>query len=200
MIAGKYVKTFFVRYFNLKYKRVDRIGRTPSQIIQDSSPKLKHKAKIHRQWNQGYTFWGDCKDMAWKHWERIRKSKAQLELDLSRDVKNNMKGFFRTSKENERNCNCTLFWQAGGLAKTDTKKAEVLSNFFLGLQQQVLQTHRIHRIQDLMRFIQGSWRNWQMKLLSHYPSRLKSCAGLVKVPLKWGNLTLFFFLIKKREW
>ncbi len=28
-------------------------------------------------------------------WEGIRKAKAQLELNLARDVKNNKKGFFR---------------------------------------------------------------------------------------------------------
>ena len=38
---------------------------------------------------------GRKKDMAQEGREGIRKTKAQLELNLARDVKNNKKGFFR---------------------------------------------------------------------------------------------------------
>lgn len=33
--------------------------------------------------------------MTWQHREGSRKAKAELELSLGRDVKNNKKGFFR---------------------------------------------------------------------------------------------------------
>lgn len=36
---------------------------------------------------------------------------------------------------------------------------------------------------DLMRYIQGFWENWQIKLLFHYPLSQKSHDSLVKFPL-----------------
>lgn len=44
---------------------------------------------MHMQWREGYMSWEDYRDMAWECRERIRKAK-ELELNLARDVKNNM--------------------------------------------------------------------------------------------------------------
>ena len=49
----------------------------------------------------------------------VRRAKAQLELDLVRDAKNNEKSFYRYINQKRK-----------GLVSTDEEKAEVLNNFF----------------------------------------------------------------------
>ncbi|KAK4811350.1 hypothetical protein QYF61_027579 [Mycteria americana] len=44
---------------------------------------------------QGYTSWGDYRGVAQECRDGIRKAKAQMELNLARDIKSNKKGFFR---------------------------------------------------------------------------------------------------------
>ncbi|KAK4811747.1 hypothetical protein QYF61_005315 [Mycteria americana] len=81
---------------------------------------------MHRHWSQGYTSWGDYRDMAQECGEGIRKAKAQLELNLAREVKNNKKGFFRETRENVG----PLLNGARALVTHGMEKAEVLSATF----------------------------------------------------------------------
>lgn len=46
-----------------------------------------------------------------------------------------------------------------------------------------LKNLKVHKLWDLMRYVHESWGNWQLKLLSHYPSYLRSCGSLVEFPL-----------------
>ncbi|KAK4819240.1 hypothetical protein QYF61_027194 [Mycteria americana] len=55
---------------------------------------LTNKNELLGQWTQGYVSWGDYRDVAQVCREGIRKAKAQLELNLAREVENNKKGFF----------------------------------------------------------------------------------------------------------
>jgi len=48
---------------------------------------------MHRQWKQGQVNWEEYRDVAWLCRDRVRKAKAQLELNLARDTKKNKKGF-----------------------------------------------------------------------------------------------------------
>lgn len=41
--------------------------------------KLKHKKEVYRWWKQG--------QITWEKYRGVRKAKAQLELNLARDVK-----------------------------------------------------------------------------------------------------------------
>ncbi|KAK4810454.1 LOW QUALITY PROTEIN: hypothetical protein QYF61_004234 [Mycteria americana] len=110
-------------------KKSGRGGQRPAWLSQDLLAKLKHKNKMHRQLRQGYTSWGDYRDMARECREGIRKAKAQMELNLAGDVK---EGFFqvhRTTKEDEGNCT-PLMSKTGDLTTTDMEKAEVLNDFF----------------------------------------------------------------------
>lgn len=52
---------------------------------------------------------------------------------------------------------------------------------------------------DLMRRTQGSWGNWQMKLVSHSSFCLRSCGSPGKLPMtgKEKNVTLAFRNVKK---
>lgn len=57
--------------------------------------KLKCKKEIHSQRNQGKVSWEEYRDAVQMCRDGIRKDRAQLELNLSRDAKNNNKGFCR---------------------------------------------------------------------------------------------------------
>lgn len=63
-----------------------------------------------------------CKD-------EVRKAKANLELNLGRDVKGNKKGFYKymNSKEKTRESMSPLLNRAGELVTNDMEKAEVLN-------------------------------------------------------------------------
>jgi len=57
---------------------------------------------MHRQWNQGCVSWEEYKDTVQLNRDGTRKAKAQLELNLVRDEKNNEKGFTGTAARKRR--------------------------------------------------------------------------------------------------
>jgi len=50
---------------------------------------------MHKQWKQGQVTWEEYKDAARLCRDRVRKAKIQLELDLAKGTKKDMKGFYR---------------------------------------------------------------------------------------------------------
>ena len=50
---------------------------------------------MYRQWKQVQVAWNECRNVIWTGRDGIRKVKAQMELNLARDLKNNKKGFYR---------------------------------------------------------------------------------------------------------
>ena len=74
--------------------------------------------------------------------DEIRKVKAQMELNLARDVKNN-KGVYRyfgQKRKIKENVPC-LVNKTGELVTTDMEKAEVLNNFFASICTGNLSSH-----------------------------------------------------------
>ena len=64
--------------------------------------------------------------------DAVRKEKAQLELQLARDVKNYKKGFFRyinNKQKQKENTGPWLNWR-GELVTNNAEKGEVLNTFF----------------------------------------------------------------------
>lgn len=61
--------------------------------------------------------------------DEVRKAKASLELNLTRDVKGNQKEFYKctNSKGKTREGVSALLIRAGELVTNDTEKAEVLN-------------------------------------------------------------------------
>ena len=53
---------------------------------------------MHRQCKQGQVTWEEYRDAARLCRDVVRKAKAQLELDLARNVNKNKKGFYRYMK------------------------------------------------------------------------------------------------------
>ncbi|PKU43628.1 hypothetical protein llap_6060 [Limosa lapponica baueri] len=77
-----------------KCKKSGEEGKRPAWMSQDLLGKLKGKKEIHRQWKQEQVSWEEYRDAAQLCKDDVRKAKAQLELKLARDTKNN-KGFYR---------------------------------------------------------------------------------------------------------
>ena len=50
---------------------------------------------MYRKWKQGCVAWEEYSAVAHVCRDRIRKAKAQMEMNLVRDVKDNKKGFYR---------------------------------------------------------------------------------------------------------
>ncbi|KAK4816289.1 hypothetical protein QYF61_014587 [Mycteria americana] len=93
---------------------------------------LKSKRELQRQWKQGQVTWEEYRDTARLGRDGVRKAKAQLELNLARDAKNNKKGFYRytNQKRKVKESVPPLMNKNGDLVSTDEEKAEVLNNFF----------------------------------------------------------------------
>jgi len=72
----------------------------------------------------------------------VTKTKAQLELNLTRDAKNN-KGFYRcvSQKRKVKESICPLMSKTGELVTMDKEKNEVLNFFCLSLHWQPLFPH-----------------------------------------------------------
>jgi len=76
-------------------KQSDREGKRPAWLSQDLLVKLKSKRELHRQWKQGQVYWEEYRDAVWLCRDEVRRAKARLELNLTRNAKNSKKGFYR---------------------------------------------------------------------------------------------------------
>ena len=56
---------------------------------------MREKREVYRKWKQGCVGWEEYRAVVHVCRDRIRKAKAQMELNLVRDVKDNKKGFYR---------------------------------------------------------------------------------------------------------
>ncbi|KFZ60398.1 hypothetical protein N338_05724, partial [Podiceps cristatus] len=113
-------------------KKVGRRGRKPARLGKDLLAKLREKKGKYKLWKQGSVAWKEYRDAVWNCRDGIRKAKAQMELSLARDVKNNKKGFYRYigQKRQAKESIPPLVNGKGELAATDVEKAEVLNEFF----------------------------------------------------------------------
>jgi len=57
---------------------------------------------MKRQWKQGQVSWEEYRDAAQLCRDEVRKAKAQLELNLARNTKNNKKGFCRYDSQKRK--------------------------------------------------------------------------------------------------
>ena len=62
-------------------------------LCRDLQLKLRGRKKMYRKWKQGCVAWEEYRAVVHVCRVRIRKAKAQTELNLVRDVKDNKKGF-----------------------------------------------------------------------------------------------------------
>jgi len=94
--------------------------------------ELKWKRKVYRMWKEGQATWEKYRNIVRACKEAMRKAKANLELNLARDDKDNTKGFFRYigSKRKTRDNVGPLANEVSALLMEDAEKAELLNAFF----------------------------------------------------------------------
>ncbi|KFU97058.1 hypothetical protein N339_06908, partial [Pterocles gutturalis] len=113
-------------------KKSGKIGKRPAWLSHDLWLKLKGKKKMHKQRKQGQVSWEEYRDTAWLCRDGVRKAKAQLELNMARDAKNNKKGFcgYVNQKRKVKESVPALMSKAAKLATTNEEEGEVLNNCF----------------------------------------------------------------------
>ncbi|KFP99488.1 hypothetical protein N329_04107, partial [Haliaeetus albicilla] len=116
----------------LRCKKSGKEGKRPAWMSQDLLVKLKGKKEMHRQWKQGQVSWEDYRDATQLCRDGVRKAKAQPELNLARDAKNNKKGFYRyvSRKRKVKESVPPTVSKTSKLIMTNKEKAEVLNKFF----------------------------------------------------------------------
>ena len=83
---------------------------------------------MHWKWKQGQVPWEEYKEAARLCRDEVRKAKAQLELNLPRDARENKKGFCRSlnQKKKVQEAVPPLMSDTGKLVTAEKGKAEVL--------------------------------------------------------------------------
>ena len=76
-------------------KKASRGGRKLAWLIKELLGILRVKKGACKLWKQGCVTWEEYRDAVRTCRRRIRKAKAQIELNLARDVKNNKKTYYR---------------------------------------------------------------------------------------------------------
>ena len=109
---------------------MSRNGRSLARMNRELFLRLQEKKRIYLLWKKGqatreYKVVKMCR-------EKIRKVKAQLELNLAAGVKRNKKLFYtyiNSKRRTSENLHCLLD-EAGNVITEDKEKAEVLNAFF----------------------------------------------------------------------
>ncbi|XP_028940161.1 F-BAR domain only protein 2-like, partial [Antrostomus carolinensis] len=81
----------------LKSKKSSRRATTSAWLSRELLDKLKWKKEVYRTWKKGLTTWEEYKNVVRGCGDTSRKDKASLELKLTREVKDNKKGFFKNT-------------------------------------------------------------------------------------------------------
>jgi len=113
-------------------KKSSKGDRRPAWLNKKLLAEIRWKRKVHGMWKEGQATWEEHRNMVRVCRDATRKAKAHLELKLTRDVKNNKKGFFIyiSSKRKARDNVGLLLNEAGVLVTEDAEKAELLNAFF----------------------------------------------------------------------
>lgn len=64
--------------------------------------KLREKNKAFRKEKQGRAIWEEYREIVWQARDKARETKAQLEFNLARHIKDNRKGFYRYIARNRK--------------------------------------------------------------------------------------------------
>ncbi|PKU35912.1 hypothetical protein llap_13783 [Limosa lapponica baueri] len=94
--------------------------------------KLKSKKEAYRGWKQGQVDWVEYRETVQAARNKIRQAKAQIELNLARDIKGSKKNFCKCvrDKMKTREDVGPLWKETRDLVTQDMEKAELLNDFF----------------------------------------------------------------------
>ncbi|KAK4831229.1 hypothetical protein QYF61_016327 [Mycteria americana] len=107
-------------------------GRRPAWLTRELWLKLRKKRRVYNLWKKGQATQEDYKGVARLCREKIRRAKAELELNLAAAVKDNKKYLFKhISSKRRAKENLQLLVEGGGNTVTkDEEKAEIVNSFF----------------------------------------------------------------------
>ncbi|KAK4822092.1 hypothetical protein QYF61_009792 [Mycteria americana] len=107
-------------------------GRRPAWLTRELCLELKKKRRVYDLWKKGRATQEDYKGVARLCREKIRRAKAELELNLAAAVKDNKKLFFKyiSSKRRAKENLQPLVDRGGNTVIKDEEKAELLNAFF----------------------------------------------------------------------
>ncbi|KAK4822040.1 hypothetical protein QYF61_006953 [Mycteria americana] len=114
------------------YRKTSRWGRRPAWLNRELWLELRKKRRVYDLWKMGQATQENYKGVMRSCREKIRRAKAQLELNLATTVKDNKKCFYkyisnkRRAKENLH----SLSDMGGNTVTKDEEKAEVHNAFF----------------------------------------------------------------------
>lgn len=77
-------------------KKLGNGNKRPLWINRELLSLLKRKQEIHRRWKQGQVTWNEYRGVVRVSKNEIRKATAHLELNLSKDVKDNKRASSNT--------------------------------------------------------------------------------------------------------
>lgn len=119
---------------------------------------------MHWQQKQGHVAWKDYRDDVRMCTKEFGKDKAQMELYLTGDAKNNKKGFCRKlgKKRKAKESILPLISGKRELATAGIEKAELFNKFFASIRSHI-------------------------SLISHVPEPLGGCWGM-KIPLNGSTV------------
>ncbi|KAK4826464.1 hypothetical protein QYF61_009191 [Mycteria americana] len=113
-------------------RKTSRRGRRPAWLTRELWLELRKKRRVYDLWKKGQATQEDYKGVARLCREKIRRAKAELELNLAAAVKDNKKHFFKyiSSKRRAKENLQPLADRGGNTVTKDEEKAEVLNAFF----------------------------------------------------------------------
>ncbi|KAK4811322.1 hypothetical protein QYF61_024458 [Mycteria americana] len=113
-------------------RKTSRQGRRLAWLTRELWLELRKKRRVYDLWKKGQATQEDYKGVARLCREKIRRAKAELELNLAAAVKDNKKHFFKdiSSKRRAKENLQPLVDGGGNTVTKDEEKAEVLNAFF----------------------------------------------------------------------
>ncbi|KAK4830415.1 hypothetical protein QYF61_010946 [Mycteria americana] len=113
-------------------QKTSRRGRRPAWLTRELWLELRKKRRVYDLWKKGQATQEDYKGVARLCRKKIRRAKAELELNLAAPVKDNKKHFFKyiSSKRRAKENLQPLVDRGGNTVTKDEEKAEVLNAFF----------------------------------------------------------------------
>ena len=101
--------------------------RRPPWLNRELRLELREKRRVYSLWKKGLATRNDYKDAVRLCRVEIRRSKAQLEINLASAIKDNK---YVNNKRKTRESLHPLLDAGGNMATSDEEKAEVLNAFF----------------------------------------------------------------------
>ncbi|KAK4822567.1 LOW QUALITY PROTEIN: hypothetical protein QYF61_016136 [Mycteria americana] len=113
-------------------RKMSRRGRRLAWLNRELWLELRKKRRVYDLWKKGRATQEDYKGVARLCREKIRRAKAELELNLAAAVKDNKKHFFKyiSSKRRAKENLQPLVDGGGNTVTKDEEKAEVLNAYF----------------------------------------------------------------------